>query len=81
MQQQLANCTSKDLVTSHEAFGYLARDYGLIQIPVAGIEADMEPSASDIAKIIELIREKQIETIFTETLVSPKFTDTIMAET
>lgn len=78
---KLQNCSSKELVTSHEAFGYLARDYGLVQVPVAGIEPDMEPAASDIAKIITLIQEKNIQTIFTESLVSTKFTDTITAET
>lgn len=78
---KLKNCRSKELVTSHEAFGYLARDYGLVQVPVAGIEPDMEPAASDVAKIITLIKEKNIKTIFTESLVSAKFTDTIRAET
>jgi zinc transport system substrate-binding protein len=78
---RLQNCSTTELVTSHEAFGYLARDYRLVQVPVSGIEPSAEPAASDVADIITLIKEKNIPTIFTESLVSPKFTDTIKAET
>lgn len=74
-------CKRKELVTSHEAFAYLARDYGLTQIAVSGIEPDMEPSAQDIARVIEVVKAKRVTTIFTEPLVSPKFTDTIARET
>lgn len=74
-------CKRKELVTSHEAFAYLARDYGLTQMAVAGIEPDMEPSAQDIARVIEVVKSKKVTTIFTEPLVSAKFTDTISRET
>ncbi len=74
-------CKRKELVTSHEAFAYLARDYGLVQVAVAGIEPDMEPSAADIARVIEVIKDKKVTTIFTEPLVSAKFSDTISRET
>ena len=74
-------CKRKELVTSHEAFAYLARDYGLLQVAVAGIEPDMEPSAADIARVIEVVKDKKVTTIFTEPLVSAKFSDTISRET
>lgn len=41
----------------------------------------MEPSAQDIARVIELIKENKVGTIFTEPLVSSRFTDTITKET
>lgn len=79
--ETLKLCKKKELVTSHEAFAYLARDYRLTQIPVAGVEPDMEPSAQDVARIIDTTRKEKITTIFTEPLVSAKFTDTIARET
>jgi zinc transport system substrate-binding protein len=79
--ETLKLCKRKELVTSHEAFAYLARDYGLTQVAVAGIEPDMEPSAADIARVIEVVKDKKVTTLFTEPLVSPKFTDTIARET
>ena len=79
--ETLKLCKKKELVTSHEAFAYLARDYGLVQVPVAGIEPDMEPSAGNIARVIEVVKDKNVTTIFTEPLVSTKFSDSISRET
>jgi zinc transport system substrate-binding protein len=79
--ETLKLCKRKELVTSHEAFAYLARDYVLTQVAVAGIEPDMEPSAADIARVIEVVKDKKVTTLFTEPFVSPKFTDTIARET
>ncbi len=80
-QEKLATCRLRDIVTSHAAFGYLARDYGLRQIPIAGLSPEMEPSAIDIAHIVKIVREKSIPVIFTEKLISPRFAETITRET
>lgn len=78
---QLSQCKRKEFVTSHAAFGYLAQSYGLTQVPIAGISPEEEPSAQDIANVVKLIREKNITTVFSEPLVSPKFAETIAKET
>ena len=77
----LRECSSRTMVTSHAAFGYLARDYNLTQVPVAGISPEEEPSPKTIADIISLIKKDKITALFSEPLVSPKLINTIAAET
>lgn len=77
----LARVARRDFVTSHAAFGYLARRYGLNQIPIMGLAPDAEPTAETMANIVRLVREKNIKYIFFETLVSPKLSQTIAQET
>ncbi len=68
----LRDCKRHTIVTAHEAFGYLARQYGLTQEGIAGIAPDQEPSAQRIADLADLVKKMGITTIFTEELVSPK---------
>lgn len=76
----LAHCRQTDLVTSHAAFGYLAKAYGLTQVPIAGLSPDSEPSARELADIATLAKQKQIHYIFFESLVSPRLSQTIADE-
>jgi zinc transport system substrate-binding protein len=77
----LANCAQKAFVTSHAAFGYLARRYALEQIPISGVSPEAEPSPQRIADVQKLVRDKGITTVFFETLVSPKLAQTIARDT
>jgi zinc transport system substrate-binding protein len=77
----LARCERKDIVTSHAAFGYLAERYGLVQVPIAGLSPDDEPSAAHLAKIQHLIKTEGVTTVFFETLASPKTARTLAADT
>lgn len=77
----LAHVARRDFVTSHAAFGYLARRYGLNQIPIMGLAPDAEPTPETMAGIVRLVREQGIKYIFFETLVSPKLSQTIARET
>jgi len=70
----------KDFITQHAAFGYLAKEYGLTQVPIAGLSPDQEPSASQMAKIIEFAKENNVKTIFFETLVASNVAETIASE-
>jgi zinc transport system substrate-binding protein len=76
----LASCTQKTIVTSHEAFGYLAERYGLRQVGIAGIDPDSDPSPKRVAELSDLVKKDGITTIFTETLVSPKTAQTLATE-
>jgi len=67
----------KNIVVSHEAFGYLCDDYGLTQLPIEGIEADAEPDAQQMAKITDFVKQNGVTTIFSEELVSPKVAQSI----
>ncbi|NHA68420.1 metal ABC transporter substrate-binding protein [Phycicoccus flavus] len=77
----LADCASTDLVTSHAAFGYLAERYGLHQQGIAGISPDVEPDAATLRDLAAYVREHDVRTIYTETLVSPALADTLARET
>lgn len=79
-QSALAQTKIKEFVTSHAAFGYLAKRYGLTEIPVRGLSAESEPSPASMAAIIKLAKEKNIQHIFFETLVSPKVSQAIAGE-
>lgn len=70
----------KEFVTQHAAFGYLAKEYGLTQIPIAGLSPEQEPSPDKMADIVKFAKEKQMKTIFFETLVDPKIANTIATE-
>lgn len=77
----LSSCRLREIVVSHDAFGYLGARYGFDIVSLAGLSPDQEPSPSQIARVIEVVREKGIEYIFTEPLVSSKIADTVARET
>jgi zinc transport system substrate-binding protein len=77
----LRTCASRDLVVSHEAFGYLAKAYGLTQIGISGLSPDAEPSPARLKSVTELVRAQGVSTIYYETLVDPKVAQTVADET
>ncbi|GIO29664.1 MULTISPECIES: metal ABC transporter substrate-binding protein [Paenibacillus] len=79
-KKELQNAKRKDFITQHAAFGYLAKTYGLTQVPIAGLSPEQEPSASGMAEVVKFAKEHQVKTIFFETLVSSQVADTIAKE-
>lgn len=77
----LASCTNTDLVTSHEAFGYLAARYGLTQVGITGLTPDEEPNPATLAEVTDFVRANQVRTIYYETLVSPAIARTVAGAT
>ncbi|WP_460937463.1 metal ABC transporter substrate-binding protein [Phycicoccus ginsengisoli] len=77
----LTSCTSKDLVTSHAAFGYLADRYGLHQEGITGLDPEAEPNPAELAKVAAHVRAVGARTIYAETLVSRAVADTLARET
>ncbi|MGG6311487.1 metal ABC transporter substrate-binding protein [Paenibacillus macerans] len=78
--ESLKDSKRKDFITQHAAFGYLAKQYGLTQVPIAGLSPEQEPSASQMTDIVKFAKEHNVKTIFFETLVSSKVSDTIAGE-
>src|SRR5207253_9132862 len=76
----LADCDRTTIVTTHEAFGYLARRYGLEQVAISGLSPDAEPDPRRLAELTDLVRAQGVTTIFTEELVSPKVAQTLARE-
>ncbi|MFW5469955.1 metal ABC transporter substrate-binding protein [Knoellia sp. CPCC 206435] len=77
----LKTCTTRELVTGHAAFAYLADRYDLHQVGIAGVSPDTEPNAAAMKEIIEHVREAGVKTVYAETLVSKDLTETIARET
>ncbi|MGN6332091.1 MAG: metal ABC transporter substrate-binding protein [Motilibacteraceae bacterium] len=77
----LAHCASRELVTSHAAFGYLARRYGLTQVGITGLDPEAEPRPADLARITAYVRTHHIRTVYGETLASPAVAAALARET
>ena len=75
------SCARKEFVTSHAAFAYLARHFGLTQISISGVDPSAEPSTAALAKITELVKSHGITTIFTERIASSALATTVARET
>jgi zinc/manganese transport system substrate-binding protein len=67
-------------ITSHDAFGYLAAEYGLTFLAPVGVSTESEPSASGVAKLIRQIRAEKIPAIFVETIGDQRLSQQIARE-
>lgn len=76
----LGTCQRRQIVTSHDAFGYLADAYGLEQVAVAGLSPEDEASPQRLAEVAAQAEEDGVTTIFFEELVSPKVAESLARE-
>ena len=79
-EQGLGTCKSRIIVTAHEAFGWLAQRYNLDEHAISGIDPEREPDPRRLAELADLVREKQITSVFTEELLSPKIAEALARE-
>jgi zinc transport system substrate-binding protein len=77
----LSHCARKEIVTSHEAFAYLAERYGLEQVAITGLSPEAEPEPGKLQNVVDLVRARGVTTIYFETLVSPRIAETVARET
>lgn len=71
----------RTIITSHDAFGYFAHEYGLTFLAPEGVSTDSEASAADVARLIDQIREKKASALFAETITDPRLVNRIADET
>ncbi|MGV8965316.1 MAG: metal ABC transporter substrate-binding protein [Cellulomonas sp.] len=76
----LATCERRVIVTSHEAFGYLADRYDLTLIGISGLDPEAEPSPARLKEIGDIVRAQGVTTIFSEKLVNPKVAQTLASD-
>lgn len=69
------------IITSHDAFGYFGRAYGMAFISPQGVSTETEASARDVARIIRQIRADKIPAVFLENVSDPRLMDRIAKET
>jgi zinc transport system substrate-binding protein len=77
----LAHCTRREIVTSHEAFAYLAQRYHLRQVAITGLTPEAEPAPRDLQHVIDVVRRTHATTVYFERLVSPRLAETVAHET
>lgn len=62
------------ILTSHDAFGYYCARYGITLRSIQGVSTEGEPSAREIARLIELVRRERIRAVFIENMASARLT-------
>ncbi len=70
----------RQIITTHDAFGYFGTDYGFRFIAPEGVSTETEASARDVAKIIRQIKAKKIPAVFLENVTDPRLVRVIAAE-
>jgi zinc transport system substrate-binding protein len=81
LRRGLADCDRRELVTAHDAFGYLAERYDLEPVPIMGVSPEAEPNPGDLEEIADLVDERGVTTVFVEPLLSPEIGETVARET
>ncbi len=71
----------RKIITSHDAFNYFGKAYGLEIIAPEGVSTESEASAQDVAKIIRQIKADKIPAVFVENIADRRLLDQIARET
>ena len=71
---------NKTLVTSHAAFAYLCRDFGLVQTSITDVFAEGEPNAKQLVKLVEYCKKHKVKTIFSEEIANQTLAQTLSNE-
>ena len=72
--------SKKNFITGHAAFGYLCRDFGLTQKSVENLFGEGEPTPGQLKELVNFCKENNIKTVFSESLASPKVSETLANE-
>lgn len=79
-QPKFSSLNNKNFITGHAAFGYLCRDFGLTQKSVANLFSEGEPTPKQLQELVNYCKENNIKTVFSESLSSPKVSETLASE-
>ncbi len=71
----------RTVVTAHDAFGYLADAYDMNFLAPVGIDTEAEPSAQELAVLIDQLKEEGAAALFVENITSPALVQQISDET
>lgn len=83
IQQQVAQVPPhrRKLVTTHDAFRYFGHRYGFKVVgTIWGISTEDEPSAQEIARLVDRIRGEGVPAVFVETTINPKLMERVARE-
>ena len=79
-KKELSTCQLDTIIVNHNAFSYLANRYGFHTEALSGLSPESEPSAKNMIKLIEFIKEHKVETIFFEKFANEKTIKSIAKE-
>lgn len=69
------------LITSHDAFKYFGRAYGIDVVAIQGISTESEASQRDVANVVDVVRDRGAPAVFVETSVNPQLIEQVARET
>ncbi len=83
VKQQIATVppSKRKVITSHDAFAYFGRAYGVRLIGARGLTTEKEPSAREVGELINQIKEEQVRALFIENMSDPRLIERIAQET
>lgn len=76
----LENLSTRNLFVTHPAFGYLCKAYDLTQISISNGFAGEEPTATEVASAIDMLKQYEATTIFYEASTSNSLAKSIAAQ-
>lgn len=68
------------ILTSHDAFAYFGKAYGIEFVAVQGLSTEAEPTAEDLAKIVRQARAGHLSAVFLENMADPRLAETVAQE-
>ena len=69
------------MLTSHDAFHYFGRAYGIEFVSVQGLSTEAEPTADDLVRVVRQARDGHLSAIFLENMSDPRLAETVAQET
>jgi zinc/manganese transport system substrate-binding protein len=70
----------RKVITTHDAFGYFGRAYGIAFIAPRGVSTEAEATARDVARIVRQIRAEKVPAVFLENVSDPRLMQRIAQE-
>ncbi len=71
----------RKVITSHDAFGYYAKEYGVTFLAPQGVSTESEASAKGVAQLVRQIKQENIKALFVENISDPRLIAQIGRET
>jgi zinc/manganese transport system substrate-binding protein len=72
---------ARKVITSHDAFAYFGRAFGIRFLSPRGVSTESEASAKDVARLIDQIRKEKVKALFVENISDPRLIQQIGRET
>jgi zinc/manganese transport system substrate-binding protein len=73
--------SERRIITSHDAFGYLARAFAIEILSPVGLSTEAEPTAADLARLIRQMKAQAVRAAFIENIADRRLIDQIVRET